>query len=368
MVVGDGEFDALVDFATAGRILRQRKRLEGRILKWEVNHRAATLIPFSLPILSPTVKAEASRESPTPSSAMATTESELDYDFPNLDYDLRYLSLAGTDAFTAFQNLLLPDAMPSFSTFGLTDPLGSQTLTPNHSTITATIDSQSSICVTSNVGSPMSANKPEGRESHTKGGTSGSSEPSDEDDETGACEQSTNPIDIKRLRRMESNRNSARNSRRRKQAHLADLELQVAKLKEENANLCTQFTHARQHFREADTNNRVLKSDVEALRAKVKLAEDMMTRSSFSTLNNQLFQTQGQVNTPPQLNTTNMRHMAHVSPTITVYGNDGSYNGVTVGGQNSALGNLDMNFNDINNGVMSDAMSCGNIWPLDRSL
>lgn len=53
------------------------------------------------------------------------------------------------------------------------------------------------------VGSPVSvsANKPNGRENHTKGTTSGSSEPSDEDDETGPCEQSTNPLHMKRLRR-----------------------------------------------------------------------------------------------------------------------------------------------------------------------
>jgi len=94
----------------------------------------------------------------------------------------------------------------------------------------------------------------------------------------------------------------------------------------------------------------------------VKLAEDMVTRSSFTTLNNQLLQTQHhQMSTPQQLNTTNLRRMAHVSPTITVHGNDVSYNN---GGQNSALGNLDMSFNDINE-VMNDAMSCGTIWPLD---
>lgn len=46
------------------------------------------------------------------------------------------------------------------------------------------------------VGSPVSANKPDIGENHTKGASSGSSEPSDEDDE-----QSTNPADIKRLRR-----------------------------------------------------------------------------------------------------------------------------------------------------------------------
>ncbi|XP_020212346.1 basic leucine zipper 9 [Cajanus cajan] len=281
---------------------------------------------------------------------MATADSDLDYDFPSLDYDLRFLSLAGTDVFSAFQSLL-PDAMTSFSTCELADPLCSQNLTPKHSTITATIDTQSSICGTANVGSPVSANKPEGRENHTKGATSGPSEPSDEDDEAGICEQSTNPLEVKRLKRMDSNRESARRSRRRKQAHLADLELQVEKLKVENATLYKQFTDASQQFREADTNNRVLKSDVEALRAKVKLAEDMVTRSSFTTLNTQLLQTQCQLSTPQQLNTTNLRRMAHVSPSITVHGNDGSYNGVTVGGQNSGIGNLDMAYNDVNNGV-----------------
>ncbi|KAK7351454.1 hypothetical protein VNO77_10937 [Canavalia gladiata] len=294
---------------------------------------------------------------------MGATESDLDYDFLNLDYELRYQSLAGTDAFTAFQNLV-PDVVTSFSTCGLTDPVSSQNLTPKHSTITgtATIDSQSSICGT--VGSPVSANKPIGRENHMKGTTSGSSEPSDEDDEAGPCLQSTNPVDIKRLRRKVSNRESARRSRRRKQAHLADLELQVEKLKLENATLYKQFTDASQQFREADTNNRVLKSDVEALRAKVKLAEDMVTRSSFTTLNNQLIQNQCQLNTPPQLNTTSLRRIAHVSPTITVHGNDASYNsGVTVGGQNSSLGNLDMTYNDVNNGVVGDTMSCVTIWP-----
>ncbi|XP_039688050.1 bZIP transcription factor RISBZ4 [Medicago truncatula] len=66
-----------------------------------------------------------------------------------------------------------------------------------------------------------------------------------------------------------SNPKSARRSRRRKQAHLFELESQVGKLKLENATLYKQFTDASQQFHEADTNNQVLKSDVEALRAKV---------------------------------------------------------------------------------------------------
>ncbi|MED6211000.1 hypothetical protein PIB30_069484 [Stylosanthes scabra] len=256
--------------------------------------------------------------------------------------------------------------------------LCSQNLTRNHSNISATIDSQSSICGTATVGSPVSANKPNGSGGgEGKGGTtSGSSsrEPSDEDDEAGPCEQSTNPLDMKRLRRKVSNRESARRSRRRKQAYLTDLESQVEQLRLENATLYKQLTDASQHFRDADTNNRVLKSDVEALRAKVKLAEDMVARSSFTNLNNQLLHQnhqRGQMNT----NNNNLRGVAHVSPTITVHGNDSSYGSciTSVDGQNSAhlgglAGNLDItnnsnNYSDYNAAISDAVSSVTNIWP-----
>ncbi|KAK7311811.1 hypothetical protein RJT34_10184 [Clitoria ternatea] len=250
---------------------------------------------------------------------------------------------------------ILQDVMTltSFSTCGPTDPLCSHNLTCKNSNITPTIDSQSSICGT--VGSPVSANQQNIGQNHLKGVSSGSSEQTDEDDETGPCEQSTTPVDMKRLRRKVSNRESARRSRRRKQAHLADLELQVEKLKLENATLYKQFSDASQQFRDADTNNRVLKSDVEALRAKVKLAEDMVTRRSFTSLNNQVV-------LPTQVNTTSLRGMAHVSPTITVNGNgnDGSYNCVTLDGHNSGLPNLDItNYNAVNNVPITSVTT----WP-----
>lgn len=44
---------------------------------------------------------------------------------------------------------------------------------------------------------------------------------------------------------------------------------QVEELTGENASLYKQLLVATQQYRDADTNNRVLKSDVEALRAKV---------------------------------------------------------------------------------------------------
>uniref|UniRef100_A0A0C9QWW3 TSA: Wollemia nobilis Ref_Wollemi_Transcript_2503_1784 transcribed RNA sequence n=1 Tax=Wollemia nobilis TaxID=56998 RepID=A0A0C9QWW3_9CONI len=112
--------------------------------------------------------------------------------------------------------------------------------------------------------------------------TSGSSrEQSDDDDqEVGPSDQCTDPSDMKRMRRMLSNRESARRSRRRKQAHLTDLEMQVAQLRLENSTLYKRFTEISHKYNEAAVDNRVLKSDVEALRAKVKMAEDMVSRAA----------------------------------------------------------------------------------------
>ncbi|CAM6022011.1 unnamed protein product [Sphagnum balticum] len=84
------------------------------------------------------------------------------------------------------------------------------------------------------------------------------------------------PGDEKRVRRMLSNRESARRSRRRKQAHLSELEMQVAQLRVENTTLVKRLTDISHKFNEAAVDNRVLKSDVEALRAKVKMAEDLV--------------------------------------------------------------------------------------------
>eukprot|EP00249_Psilotum_nudum_P010285 c22449_g1_i1 orf=364-1863(+) len=119
--------------------------------------------------------------------------------------------------------------------------------------------------------------------------TSGSSREQSEDDEDetelSLNEQNLDPSEIKRLRRMLSNRESARRSRRRKQAHLSDLEMQVAQLRVENSSLFKQLTEISQKFNEAAVDNRVLKSDVEALRAKVKMAEDMVSRAAAASMN-----------------------------------------------------------------------------------
>ncbi|CAI9786127.1 unnamed protein product [Fraxinus pennsylvanica] len=114
-----------------------------------------------------------------------------------------------------------------------------------------------------------------------KSTTSGSSGEQSDDDE-GEGETDTNltmdPADAKRVRRMLSNRESARRSRRRKQAHLTELETQVSQLRVENSSLMKKLSDISQKYNEAAVDNRVLKADVETLRAKVKMAEESVKR------------------------------------------------------------------------------------------
>ncbi|KAH6772482.1 hypothetical protein C2S52_004722 [Perilla frutescens var. hirtella] len=130
-----------------------------------------------------------------------------------------------------------------------------------------------------------------------KSTTSGSSgEQSDDDEAEGENEatQNMDPTDAKRVRRMLSNRESARRSRRRKQAHLTELETQVSQLRVENSSLLKRLTDISQKYNDAAVDNRVLKADVETLRAKVKMAEETVKRVTGL---NPLFQAMSEIST-----------------------------------------------------------------------
>ncbi|KAM1353996.1 hypothetical protein FF1_033580 [Malus domestica] len=115
--------------------------------------------------------------------------------------------------------------------------------------------------------------------------TSGSSREMTDDEEAEgetAMNENMDPADVKRVRRMLSNRESARRSRRRKQAHLTELEEQASQLRVENSSLMKRLTDADKKYNEAAVDNRVLKADIETLRAKVKMAEETVKRLTGS--------------------------------------------------------------------------------------
>ncbi|KAJ4888047.1 Basic leucine zipper 63 [Raphanus sativus] len=122
--------------------------------------------------------------------------------------------------------------------------------------------------------------------------TSGSELSGDEEEADG--ETNMNPTNVKRVKRMLSNRESARRSRRRKQAHLSELETQVSQLRVENSNLMKGLTDVTQTFNDAAVENRVLKANIETLRAKVKMAEETVKRLTGL---NPMFHTMPQVST-----------------------------------------------------------------------
>ncbi|KAJ0476386.1 putative transcription factor bZIP family [Helianthus annuus] len=155
---------------------------------------------------------------------------------------------------------------------------------------------------------------------------------------------------------MVSNRESARRSRKRKQAHLTDLEQQVELLLGDYSDLFKQLTSASHYFKDASTNNRVIKSEVEALRAKVKLAEDMLARGSLTS------------NLSHLLENLSRMGMGNVSPTVTMRGDGhGPHVGLPVLGQHM-MGGLDSNpviydSNVKNGAINSNGGSCtSNIW------
>uniref|UniRef100_A0A0E0LHU9 BZIP domain-containing protein n=1 Tax=Oryza punctata TaxID=4537 RepID=A0A0E0LHU9_ORYPU len=117
-------------------------------------------------------------------------------------------------------------------------------------------------------------------DAHAKQATSGSSRepsPSEDDDMEGEAEAMGNMIldeEDKVKKRKESNRESARRSRSRKAARLKDLEEQVSLLRVENSSLLRRLADANQKYSVAAIDNRVLLADIEALRAKVRMAEE----------------------------------------------------------------------------------------------
>ncbi|EPS58188.1 hypothetical protein M569_16628, partial [Genlisea aurea] len=64
----------------------------------------------------------------------------------------------------------------------------------------------------------------------------------------------------RKRKRMESNRESARRSRMRKQKHLDDLTAQVARLQEENGQILTDVTVVTQSFLNVEAENSVLRA------------------------------------------------------------------------------------------------------------
>ncbi|KQJ85957.1 light-inducible protein CPRF2 [Brachypodium distachyon] len=106
----------------------------------------------------------------------------------------------------------------------------------------------------------------------------------EQSDVDGDLEENTDPANAKRVKRMLSNRESARRSRKRKQAHQTDIESQVTQLRAENASLLKRLTDMTQKYKEATLGNRNLTVDMETMRRKVNIAEEAVRRVTGASL------------------------------------------------------------------------------------
>ncbi|KAL6501859.1 hypothetical protein OROGR_026992 [Orobanche gracilis] len=139
-------------------------------------------------------------------------------------------------------------------------------------------------------------------------------------------------------------------------------EISAEQLRRENATLFKQLADSSQQLKDSTTNHRILKSDVEALRAKVKLAEDMVSRGPLTSNLSHLLQSY--LNAPGQDYMSNNINCI-VSPLVSAPEDDHNspYSGTTT---DLNIG-LDQNAEHLNSnvpyGVMSEvADHMPNIW------
>ncbi|XP_073306666.1 bZIP transcription factor 44-like [Primulina huaijiensis] len=69
-------------------------------------------------------------------------------------------------------------------------------------------------------------------------------------------------VDQKKRKRMESNRESARRSRMRKQKHLDDLLAQVSQIKKENNEILNNINITTQHYLNVESENSILRAQM----------------------------------------------------------------------------------------------------------
>jgi len=94
-------------------------------------------------------------------------------------------------------------------------------------------------------------------------------------------------IDVRKQRRMLSNRESARRSRLRKQHHMDELRSQVAQLRVENEQMLNKFNIASQHYAYITEENCLLRSQTLELSNKLQRllhAIDAQSQGGFKTM------------------------------------------------------------------------------------
>ncbi|WMV27664.1 hypothetical protein MTR67_021049 [Solanum verrucosum] len=100
------------------------------------------------------------------------------------------------------------------------------------------------------------------------------------------CDEVLMVVDERKRKRMQSNRESARRSRMRKQKHLDDLMCQVTQLKKENSNILSSINMTTQQYGNVEAENSVLRAQMMELTQRLQSLNEILTYINNSNNNN----------------------------------------------------------------------------------
>lgn len=93
-------------------------------------------------------------------------------------------------------------------------------------------------------------------------------------------------MDQRKRKRMQSNRESARRSRMRKQQHLDELSGQVSQLKKENEQILTKTNITTQHYLNLESENLILRAQMDELSQRLDSLNDILNNMNMRNNNN----------------------------------------------------------------------------------
>ena len=98
-------------------------------------------------------------------------------------------------------------------------------------------------------------------------------------------------MDQRKRKRMESNRESARRSRMKKQKHLDDLVAQVTQLKKDNNQILTRINFTTQHYLNIEAENSVLRAQMMELSQSLDSLNEILNYLNRPTTSNGVYET-----------------------------------------------------------------------------
>ncbi|CAK9178487.1 unnamed protein product [Ilex paraguariensis] len=126
--------------------------------------------------------------------------------------------------------------------------------------------------------------------------SSGNSSGSTQLQNSGSEEDLQVMMDQRKRKRMQSNRESARRSRMKKQKHLDDLMAQVTQIRNENNHILTSMNVTTQHYLHVEAENSVLRAQMMELSQRLQSLNDIL---SVMNTNNGVFETDDDLQANP---------------------------------------------------------------------